>query len=48
MVLRMEAYPQGSHRTIIRGLRKNVLRPIGTTLLPTLTRPEIEMDEPRA
>ncbi|NJO07777.1 MAG: IS1 family transposase [Chloroflexaceae bacterium] len=31
--------------TIIRWLRKKVLRPIGATILPTTTRPEIEIDE---
>lgn len=45
MVLRTEAHPQGSRLTIIRWLRKNVLCAIGTTLLPTLTRPEIEINE---
>jgi transposase-like protein len=35
-----------SRPTIIRWLRKKVLRPIGATILPTLTRPEIEIDEP--
>jgi insertion element IS1 protein InsB len=34
-----------SRPTIIRWLRKKVLRPIGTTILPTATRPEIEIDE---
>jgi transcriptional regulator with XRE-family HTH domain len=31
--------------TIIRWLRKKVLRPIGATILPILTRPEIAIDE---
>jgi len=31
--------------TIIRWLRKKVLRPIGATILPTVARPEIEIDE---
>jgi hypothetical protein len=31
--------------TIIRWLRKKVLRPIGATILPTTTRPEIEIAE---
>jgi len=34
-----------SRSTIIRWLRKKVLRPIGETLMPTLKRPEIEIDE---
>jgi predicted XRE-type DNA-binding protein len=34
-----------SRPTIIRWLRKKVLRPIGATILPTATRPEIEIDE---
>jgi predicted XRE-type DNA-binding protein len=34
-----------SRPTIVRWLRKKVLRPIGATILPTATRPEIEIDE---
>jgi hypothetical protein len=34
-----------SRSTIIRWLRKKVLKPIGETLLPTQTRPEIAIDE---
>ena len=34
-----------SRWTIIQWLRKKVLRPIGARILPTLTRPEIEIDE---
>jgi IS1 family transposase len=34
-----------SRPTIICWLRKKVLNPIGTTILPTATRPEIEIDE---
>jgi predicted XRE-type DNA-binding protein len=36
-----------SQPTIVRWLRKTVLRPIGATILPTTTRPEIEIDEQR-
>jgi IS1 family transposase len=34
-----------SRPTIVRWLRKKVLRPIGATILPTASRPEIEIDE---
>ncbi len=35
-----------SRSTIMRWLRKKVLRPIGATILLTLTRPEIAIDAP--